>query len=349
MIKVMIVDDDVNVRKCLRKLVPWAELGYVIVAEADDGLEGLKRFHETRPDVIITDLKMPEMDGETFCQRIRNISDKVAIIFLSAYESFTAAQLSLHYGVTDYILKPIDTRKLAQLTNILKDLSTSFQNSRLLHDLINDSALNEQFLEQLRCKNTSYFDQFFQNMSGHPNRDFALVRTTASIMLNLLFKVMEEDSANFPAIQQKRQHVFAEFESFTRKMDVTGYTYELFNEYLQNDSITAPSDFNCKIIEQVKNYVVENINNSQLNVSVIADYFDFSDDYLGRIFKKYTGVSLISYITHIRLNQACRLLRNTQLTIGEIAQIVGYSNSNYFCRVFKKQLNTTPNDFRNRS
>ena len=342
----MIVDDDVNVIKCLRKLIPWEEMGYKIVAEAADGLDGLKRFHETRPDVIITDLKMPEMDGETFCQKIRNISDKVAIIFLSAYESFTAAQLSLHYGVSEYILKPLDTKKLAQLTDILKNLSTTFKNSALLHELLNNNALNEQFMEELRNKDVEYFETFFQDMSSHPNRDFTLVRSAASVMPGLLFKVMEKSAESSAAISLQRNQAFAQLSAFTRKMDVTGFTNELFTEYLQNNAHLIQQGFNCRIVEQVKAYVLANISNSQLSVSMIADYFDFSDDYLGRIFKKYTGVSLISYITHIRLNQACRLLKNTQLTLAEIAQAVGYSNSNYFCRVFKKQLNTTPNDFR---
>lgn len=348
MIKVMILDDDVNVRKCLRKLIPWEEMGYMIVAEATDGREGLKHFHETMPHVIITDLKMPEMDGEIFCQKIRSISDKVTIIFLSAYESFTAAQLSLHYGVSEYILKPLDTRKLEQITNILRNLSATFKNSALLHELINNSTLNEQFMEELRKKNADYFETFFQNMSSYPNRDFTLVHTTASIMLNLLFKVMEESPQTSSAIQLKRTQAFAELNSLTRKMDITSYVSEFFTNYLQSNNSNIPvcQNLNCKIVEQIKTYVLENISNSQLSVPIIADYFDFSDDYLGRIFKKYTGVSLISYITHIRLNQACRLLKNTQLTLTEIALAVGYSNSNYFCRVFKKQLNTTPNDFR---
>ena len=348
MLKVMIVDDDVNVRKCLRKLIPWDEVGCTIVAEASDGMEGLLRFHESSPDVVITDLKMPVMDGERLCEKIRSFSDKVSIIFLSAYENFSAAQNSLHYGVSEYILKPIDSGKIAQLTSILKDLSTTWQNSKLLHLLITDTAMREQFADQLRRKNVDYFDALFQNMSSYPNRDFLLVRATASVMLHLLLQQLSETTEDAAAIRLKYRNIFAQFDVLTRKMDITSFVSEHFSEYLKTDTGGGKDDFSYKLVEQIKSYVLEHINDPQLSVSSIADYFDFSDDYMGRMFKKHTDVSLVSYITHIRLNQACRLLKNTRFTIAEIAQLVGYSSSNYFCRVFKKQLNTTPNDFRNR-
>ena len=57
MLKVMIIDDDMNVRKCLRQLIPWPETGCEIMAEASNGTEGLERFHAARPDVCITNVQ----------------------------------------------------------------------------------------------------------------------------------------------------------------------------------------------------------------------------------------------------------------------------------------------------
>ncbi len=345
--KIMIVDDDVNVRKCLRQLIPWSEIGYTIVAEADDGVVGLQRFCETQPDVIITDLKMPSMDGETFCRKVREISDKVFIIFLSAYESFTTAQLALRCTVTDYILKPINTAKLTQLTDLLRSLSVNYLNTELLQDLVNNRSLCDEITNELRARNGAYFDHFFQSFTRNTNHSFSMVKNTANILIHLLFQVMQEEEQTNPAHRKAwKDQVTAELNSFSRKMDITSFTIGLYEKYLQNHT-SEESTFHIQIIEQIKKYIIENIHDSQLGVSTIAEYFDFSGDYLGRIFKRHTDTTLNSYITHIRLNQACRLLKNTQLSIAEIAQAVGYASTNYFCRTFKKMLDVTPGEFRN--
>ncbi|MBO5070720.1 MAG: response regulator [Roseburia sp.] len=344
MLKVMIVDDDTNVRKCLRKLIPWTDIDCTIVAEAADGAEGLKRFHETKPDVIITDLKMPEMSGEEFCKKIRSVSDNTALIFLSAYESFTAAQQSLHYGVIEYILKPIDARKLAQITNILKRLSSSMSNHFFLNRLMDDPSLQEEFTQQLRCRNEAYFENFFQNLSDSSVSDFSMLQRNAAFLIGLLFDVMEEA---YPDHQQKR-HSFAlsEMSLFSLKTDIVNYIKELYQSYLTNQSMLSANNRNSQLTEQVKLYIMKNLNNPQLSVASIADHFGFSSDYLSRSFKRDIGVSLTAYIGHLRLNQACRLLMNTQLSIAEIAQCTGYSSTNYFCRSFKKLLDISPTDYR---
>lgn len=343
MLTVMIVDDDANVRKCLRKLIPWTEIGCTITAEASDGSEGLKLFHKLKPDVIITDLKMPEMGGEKFCEKIRAVSDNTSIIFLSAYESFTAARQSLRYGVIEYILKPINTQTLAQITEILKNLSSSLQSRSFMTRLIGDPSFQEEFTAQLRCRNTSYFDDFFEKFSAGPWNDFNLLQRNALFLLNLLLDVSDTENGA-PKPFGRRQECLYELSALTRKTDILNYVTENYSLYLAGQS-SAPDSFASGLAEEIKLYILKNLGDSGLSVSSIADSFGFSDDYLGRIFKKATGVSINAHITHTRLNHACRLLKNTRLSVAEIALSTGYSSTNYFCRSFKKQLGITPTDY----
>lgn len=349
MLKVLIVDDDRMVQKCLEKMIPWEEIGCKIAATADDGEEGLQRFFETVPDVIITDLKMPGMGGEEFCEKIRRYSDKVYIILLSAYGSFSAAQTMMHHGVMEYVLKPLDPEKVDQITDILRKLSIAVLNSGKFMDLIYNDKEKEHFSEQLRLKNAPYFNAYFESMSSYTKHDFKTVHTMSKVMLNLLFRVVEQSEPEHAGLEQERQQTLAGCNSLSCIMDVVSYTSDIFEKYLLGDVSVRSQDFNHKMVEKIKVYVTENLGSPQLSVEQISEYFEYSYDNLGRIFKRYMGVSLISFITHMRLNQACRLLRNTRFTIAEIAQMVGFSSTSYFCSVFRKQLDFTPNDYRNHS
>ncbi len=342
MLKVMIVDDDINVRKCLRKLIPWPETGCGIVAEASDGVEGLKFFHETKPNIVITDLKMPEMGGEDFCEKLRSVSDSVSIIFLSAYEDFTAAQKSLRYGVTEYILKPINAQKLSLLTAILKRLSSSVSSLSFMNRLLADSAFREEFTSQLRDRNAAFFEDFFADFSVSPGNDFTLIQRNASLLLGLLMDAQEEDSPS--GGQKQRLEALEELSALSHRTDIVDYITESYRSFLTGRP-KAAQDADNGLTEQIKRYVRNNLGDPQLSLSAIAGHLGFSDDYLGRVFKRDTGVSITAYITHIRLNHACRLLKNTRLSVAEIAQCSGYSSTNYFCRNFKKQLGITPTDY----
>ncbi len=347
MLRVMIIDDDINVRKCLRTLIPWAEIDCEIAAEASDGMEGLAQFQSVRPDVIISDLKMPEMGGEELCAKIRAISDHVAFIFISAYEDFSVAQRALHYGVAEYILKPIDARKLQQITSLLKDFASSYDSHFVSHKLINDSNFQEELSRQIKCRNSAYIEDFFLRLSNSREFDFHLLMSTCCLLINLLFDAIDGSEHDPRQLQQLRQTALSKVSGFSRKQDIISYCHELYSNYLNNKLFSSEStEVNSKIVEQVQLYIQQNISWQHLSLATIAAHFDFSEDYLNRAFRKETDTTINAYITFLRTSRACRLLKTTQLSISEIAQSTGYASTNYFCRNFKKQIGLTPNEYR---
>lgn len=112
--KVIIVDDEVQVRKGLRMKIDWTALGYEIIGEAANGLEALHFFKEFSVDLIITDVRMPQMNGIELVKRCRQEFPTTKIILLSGYSEFEYARSAMREGVKHYLLKPIAPDELIE-------------------------------------------------------------------------------------------------------------------------------------------------------------------------------------------------------------------------------------------
>ena len=106
MLKVLIVEDEELIRKGIALTVDWAALDCVVVGEAANGVEGLEKAEKCDPDLIITDLKMPQMDGIEMLERLRQAGKTTHVIILTAYDSFSYVQTALRLEAVDYLLKP---------------------------------------------------------------------------------------------------------------------------------------------------------------------------------------------------------------------------------------------------
>ncbi len=104
--RILIVEDEEMIRKGIILTVDWQSLGCTVVGEAANGEEGLAAADRLHPDLIITDLKMPRMDGIEMLQKLREGGCDTAVIILTAYDSFQYAQSALRLGAVDYLLKP---------------------------------------------------------------------------------------------------------------------------------------------------------------------------------------------------------------------------------------------------
>ena len=106
MLKVLIVEDEEMIRKGIVLTVDWAAMDCVVVGEASNGLEALDAVQRYDPSLIITDLKMPQMDGIEMVTRLRQAGNNAYVIILTAYDTFSYAQAALRLGAVDYLLKP---------------------------------------------------------------------------------------------------------------------------------------------------------------------------------------------------------------------------------------------------
>jgi two-component system response regulator YesN len=115
MLKVVVVEDEEFVRKGIVLTVDWASVNCAVVAEASNGAEGLETIRRYKPDLIITDIKMPRMDGLEMVDALRQEGNDAYVIILTAYSEFAYAQTAVKLGAVEYLLKPFRDGELEQI------------------------------------------------------------------------------------------------------------------------------------------------------------------------------------------------------------------------------------------
>lgn len=114
MFRVLLVDDEELVRVSIAYSLSCAVPNAQVVGEASTGLEGLELLRSLRPDIVITDIRMPKMDGLEMLRAAREEKLDVQVIVLSGYADFEYARKAIKYGVTEYLLKPVDETSLGE-------------------------------------------------------------------------------------------------------------------------------------------------------------------------------------------------------------------------------------------
>ena len=115
MLKIAIVEDEEIIRMGLAYTVDWQSMGAQVVGEAADGLEGLEIVAAARPDVVLTDIRMPRMNGLDMAKVLAEKHPAVKVVFLTSYADFEYARQAVRLNVFDYLLKPVDEGELAKL------------------------------------------------------------------------------------------------------------------------------------------------------------------------------------------------------------------------------------------
>jgi two-component system, response regulator YesN len=159
MFKVLLVDDELFVRRGLQKLIRWEQFKCTLVGEAKNGGEALEMIKRLEPDLVITDIMMPVLDG---LDLIKNVKAEARadpeFIIISGYNDFRYAQQAIKYGVKDYILKPIDVRELGATLLNLQSTIIKKRLSALTNGYLSASSILEALIhEELDEKNMAWY------------------------------------------------------------------------------------------------------------------------------------------------------------------------------------------------
>ncbi len=127
--KIVIVEDEYGSRVGLKKLIEKLTTELKVIGEAENGYEGLKLIVDTQPDIVITDIRMPKMDGLEMISELKKIGVECTFVILSGYSEFEYARSGLKLGVLEYLLKPITVSTVNDLIEKLINKKDTTQNS----------------------------------------------------------------------------------------------------------------------------------------------------------------------------------------------------------------------------
>nr|WP_314459544.1 response regulator [uncultured Clostridium sp.] len=464
---VLVAEDCKIIRKGISAMIERCQVPVEQILECKNGLEALEIIGNMPVDVLITDIRMPEMDGITLVKELQKNQYIPRIVAVSGYDDFSCAVDLLRCGAREYLLKPV---KREELNSIMVKLEEEIQQeqaekrakkalcySQLRRILLSENVTREEMEEAGRLnwfseeefsvvcggktltdlKNTQIYS--FPDlegchvvlMSAEDARDLALSRGDGcSFGISDSYHGLWNLRKAYEQAKQRRIHTFClqkeggqtgcscllppnELECFVQRIGTQknnkneAYLLEITDRVKRGDMEGVQfQELICQIISRVKEFygrilAVEEIAPDRLCHMLEFDNIDdycteirriFScinqralienDDYKNRIkleqalayinenyprninmamvsnhvsmnytvfsiaFKEYTGDNFVSYLRKIRVNEAKRLLSDTDYKIGEIGQMTGYEDPKHFMKIFKWAAGVTPSEFR---
>lgn len=499
MINIMLVDDEVLALEYLKNMADWEAHGYHIAGCAANSRRALELYDQTPSEIVISDIRMPVMDGLELTRRLKEKNPDVEIILLSAYGDFAYAKKGIEYGVSDYILKHEISGELllekldAARTKINKKSRREkvyqkyFMEQLIYHPSKTDEAPKEMFSNRLflvLCHRRGAFcggeqtdeawsakeretlmeameksleDKIFyvtdvwlaknnwlvlyriehaaskyevntliENKCAQMGEKLKTIRGCHFDILYSFEILAREISGTFQKMSnQIRYYIFSpenkwhslqeilpkERENLWEGAEIgrlndeiyktdgnpsslvkevflkikslknlgaykslvilfndllwtiwerehlegTGrkekrYTIEEIEAYYE-ENFQRAHELVCKesaysgLTQEVIRYIRKNYEN-EISLETLGQAFQMNGVYLGQIFRKETGTTFLKYLTEVRMKEAKRLLKEENISVLEVAERVGYSTSQYFCKVFGKATGMTPWEYR---
>ncbi|SHH78719.1 response regulator [Clostridium grantii] len=538
MYTLMLVDDEEIVRKSILKNIQWEEQGFEVIGEAENGKEALDLVERNIPDLLITDIKMPFLDGIGLATELRKKYPTIKIVFLTGHDEFQYAKEAISLDIFEYILKPTSASDLIEILSKIKTkldketsekediellrehytkslpvLKENFLNSLIFNNLSKEEIVQRSeyynidimgngyciSLIDLEKKENTYssnlsFEQWehieltrFAQMSTiegiikkyniglvltnnnkiivitiakESKKESSLIKTfncleeiriyiekfskykatigvgtfvTDISSLNLSYnsamsalnyrillgdnriifiedieakkdeEIVQDDTKvkdlvtaiKFETEKEINNHIESIFDKFINS-NVTIKDYEIFfldivtsilktakESNVDIDTIFGKNSNlfiqlqNLKNVNQIKawlkdicfkikdsivkereegykllvikslDYIDNNYHNKDVSINKVCQYLHISSAYFSYIFKKETNLTFVNYLTNKRMEKAKELLKSTDLKSYEIAEKVGYAESNYFSYSFKKLYGKSPTGYRN--
>lgn len=517
MIKLLVVDDESTTRNGIIKHINWNELGVDVVKDAKDGIDALKISYDFEPDIVITDVRMPGLNGIELATKLREKFINCKIIFLSGYCDKEYLKAAIKLSAVNYVEKPINIIEIKEaiqkavelckedVLNMALSENITLIKQRIVQNLLKSDAKIEECYNLLSLIKSSllrknWFSAVIINIVNQKedhSSDKIINTEEFTDIVDKCFENIEhigafKDNRNFVIILSQDKETGTEIESLKKSIDqyvkekeisdiklfyavgkrifgieqlhksyssakdivkklffygyerviyskdesngnyqIQGNIYDDFIKYLGEGNEKEAVFFierlcsninkcdknsvkdikniflnlmleliheaekrgiyftdeeqqenkylwdlisNFNTLEEVKEYIIDKISkifrkfkdlqnscrsvfevkkcirknytNKELSVKFLAEAIFLTPTYLSALFKKETGQNISDYIVEVRIEKSKEFLKNNKLKLHEIASLVGYNDSNYYAKAFKKAEGVTPSEYR---
>lgn len=340
MYSVLIADDREIFRRQFKRLSVFNGSDFKIAFEAQNGEEALEILRNNRVDLVITDIKMPIMDGIELLSRIKEEGLCECVVFLSEYAEFSYARQGMLLGAFDYIVKPIDSEQVSEL---LKRVS----------DFLSDSRSGSISVTAAQIERAANFV-----LSGDPYAKTMLTEIAANMVkkdaaVSLVISCLDELVKGIgQAVLKEREYLSELIDTKSvfsfpvcSREEVCGEMAKKADELLEQSGrfrLNVKND----LIQSVSDSILKNLGKN-ISLQTMADLHFVNKAYLSHLFSQETGMSFLDYVNMIKMEYAKRRIVCSSEKIYEIALELEYSDTEYFSKVFKQYTGYTPSAYRN--
>lgn len=332
---VVVVDDEFIVVEGIKAIINREKMLYDIVGFAYDGIKALEIILDKKPDIVITDIRIPGIDGLSLIETVKESLMGTVFIVISGYTDFEYARRALMLGVKGYIDKPITIEKL---TSTLKRIEEQDQNVADAMEL-NVNQMIHYALQNNGEKLLECYPDIMEGLDKYCKNLKEYIRESYRI-LSIIEGIYKEKSKRVSPKSLVSYVIISELDTVQK---VKQYTISVFTS-IADKMMAECMGSNHRIILILLEYI-SNHYDKDIGLNELAEIVSLNPAYLSILFKDEVGMSYIKYITNYRMEKAKKLLLEGY-KVAEVSERVGYNNYRYFCDIFKKHMGQTPNEYK---
>lgn len=338
MYKVLVVDDEPMIRKGIAKLVEKCCPSGCELRTAENGKAALDRMAEFEPDFVLTDIKMPVLDGLELSRRISERYPSVDIVIITGYNDFEYARQSIAYGVKDYILKPISKSNIEQVMQRL--IAGALQKNEAHLSLSKSNEWVEQAEEAVWTLDDGRLAELVRGLFEQIRaKQFTLTQQADLVrqLVELMNKRLNERDV-FPF------QLSVSLDGVDRSSELEQRMAEAAAGVIEALRIKRRGRYKDPI-EAAKSYIEEHLCRD-ISLEEVAERIGLNASYFSQLFKQSTGETFVQYRIRRRMERAKLLLAQPHMNITDISFEIGYADHPHFTKTFKKWAGVTPSEYR---